>query len=490
DLYIERINPDNPNQYEFRGEWRDMEVRTEILEAPGREPVELEVRSTHHGPIISEVFEDLEDFNLRSGVRVPEHYAIALSWTALQPTGVIDTIMGLNRASNWEEFRTALASFHVPGQNFVYADRDGNIGYQSTGIVPVRAAGDGTVPVPGWTGEYEWTGFVLLDQLPRAFNPPEGYVFTANNRPAGDSYPHQLSTMWAYGYRAQRISDMLEAAPRPLEPSYLRLMQADARDLFAEVLVPYLLDVVPSSDLARQGQALLGEWGDSGAEVFDPSYQMRPESAAAAVYASVWSRLLTISIGDELGGEFTPEGGSRWFEVMTDLLGDPEHPWWDYQFTEEIETRDEILLRALEEGMALTSGNLGSDPRAWSWGALHTVTFENQSLGQSGIPPIEWLFNRGSYRTGGSASVPNATAWDASEGFTTAAHPSMRMVVDFSDLDTSTWIHSTGQSGHTFHPNYVDLAQDWADVRTYPMPWTRDAVESLTTHWLMLVPEV
>ena len=490
DLYIEKLNPDNPNQYEFRGEWVDMEVRTEMLEAPGRDPVELAIRSTHHGPIISDVFEDLEDFNLRAGVRVPEHYAISLSWTALQPTGVVDTFMGLNRATNWDEFRTSLSSFLVPGQNFVYADKDGNVGYQSTGIVPIRAAGDGTVPVPGWTGEYEWTGFVLFDQLPRSFNPSEGFVFTANNRPAGGDYPHTLSQMWAYGYRAQRIADMLEAAPGPIDPTYARLMQGDARDLFAEVLVPYLRDVVPNSDLARHGQALLGEWGASGSDTFDATYQMRPDSAAAAVYASVWARLLTISVADELGGEYAPEGGSRWFQVMTDLLEDPEHPWWDYQFTEDIETRDQILLQALEEGMAETASRLGGDPRTWTWGALHTVTFENQSLGQSGIAPIEWLFNRGSYGTGGSASVPNATAWDASEDFTVAAHPSMRMVVDFSDLDTSTWIHSTGQSGHTFHPNYVDMAQDWADVRTHPMPWSREAVEAVTTHRLMLTPEV
>ncbi len=492
DLYIERINPDNPDQYEFRGEWRDMEIRTELLQAPGRDPVELTVRSTLHGPIISDVYEDLEDFDLRAGVTVPEHYAISLRWTALQPTSLVDTFIGLNKAQSWEDFREALSTFLVPGQNIVYADREGNIGYQSTGIVPIRSSGDGTAPVPGWTGEYEWSGFIPFDEMPRSFNPQEGYLVTANNRPVGGGYPHMLAEQWAYGYRAQRIVDMIEAATAPIHPSYLRAMQADARDLFAEVLVPYLTGLVPTSDLARQGQALLSGWREEGTgeDVFSGTYQMDEDSAAAAVYGAVWNRLLAISVGDELGGEFAPEGGSRWFTVMTALLDDPENPWWDYRFTEEVETRDDILLQALEEGMADTAAGLGGDPRSWRWGSLHTVNFENQTLGQSGIGPIEWLFNRGTYRTGGSSSVPNATSWDASEGFAVAVLPSMRMVVDFAQLDASTWIHSTGQSGHAFHPNYVDLAEAWAAVESHTMPWTKEAVEAVMTDRLVMVPKV
>ncbi|HEY5578223.1 MAG TPA: penicillin acylase family protein, partial [Acidimicrobiia bacterium] len=184
------------------------------------------------------------------------------------------------------------------------------------------------------------------------------------------------------------------------------------------------------------------------------------------------------------------EGGSRWFEVIEPMLENPDHPWWDNRLTEDIETRDLILARALTEGMEDLSARMGGDPESWRWGAVHTADFANQSLGQSGIPPIEWLFNRGSYPTGGSISVANATAWDASEGYKVVAHPSMRMVIDLADLDSSTWIHSTGQSGHAFHANYIDLAEDWAAVRSNPMPWTREAVEALTAHRLMLVPDL
>jgi penicillin amidase len=489
DLFIERINPDNPNQYLFEGEWQDMEIRTEIIEAPGKDPIELIVRSTRHGPIISDTYEPLEDFEHRAGVAVPEQFAISLSWTALQPTGLVQSIIGLQKAQNWAEFRDALSTFGVPGQNFVYADVDGNIGYQSTGLVPIRAGGDGSLPASGETGESEWTGFVPFDELPRSFNPPQGYIVTANNLPAGASYPYRLSDGWAYGYRAQRIVDMLEAADEPITVGFMHQMQRDARDLFAEVLVPYVLDLVPSSDLARQGQAVLAQWGDAGDEPSARTYQMSPGEPGAAIYAAVWKNLLQLSVGDELGGEFPPEGGSRWFAVMTDLLSQPDHPWWDNRFTEDQEDRDAILEQSLERAMAELSETLGGDPMSWRWGDLHQATFENQSLGQSGILPIEWILNRGPFEAGGSTSVPNATSWDASEGFDVLALPSMRMVVDFSDFDASTWIHTTGQSGHAFHPNYIDQAEDWAATETYPMLWTRARVEAAAVNHLKLRPE-
>ncbi len=225
DLYIERVNPENPNQYEVNGKWVDFETRTETINVVGGEPVEVTIRSTRHGPVISEAYGPIMDvgdpkdkefvpFKERAGIDLPENYVIALKWTALTPSTPFQAIWGFNRAQNWEEFRQAASGFHVPAQNLIYADVDGNIGYQMPGDIPIRAKGDGTLPVPGWTDEYEWTGFIPFEEQPYTLNPAEGYIVTANNRVPPRDYPYLITYDWDYGFRSQRIVDMITQRAR------------------------------------------------------------------------------------------------------------------------------------------------------------------------------------------------------------------------------------------------------------------------------------
>ncbi|MCX6038210.1 MAG: penicillin acylase family protein, partial [Chloroflexi bacterium] len=181
DLFIEKINPDNPNQYENNGQWVDMTLRTETITVGGGEPIPLTVRSTRHGPIISDTGGDWTDFSQQAGIELPENYAISLRWTALEPSTIFQAIWGFNKAANWDDFRQAASKFTTPAQNLLYADVQGNIGYQMPGNIPIRKNGDGTLPVPGWTDEYEWTGYIPFDKLPYVFNPSKGYIVTANN---------------------------------------------------------------------------------------------------------------------------------------------------------------------------------------------------------------------------------------------------------------------------------------------------------------------
>ncbi|MCX8061570.1 MAG: penicillin acylase family protein, partial [Anaerolineales bacterium] len=195
DLYIEKVNPENPNQYEVNGEWVDFETRHEVIQVSGSEPVTITVRLSRHGPVISDTYAPLKDevdpkdkqarpFREKSGIELPEHYAIAMRWTALEPALVFEAIWGFNKARNWLEFRQAAQAFAVPAQNLLYADVDGNIAYQMPGRIPIRANGDGRLPVPGWTDEYEWIGYIPFEELPHTLNPLQGYVVTANNRVA------------------------------------------------------------------------------------------------------------------------------------------------------------------------------------------------------------------------------------------------------------------------------------------------------------------
>ena len=190
DLYIERINPDNPFQYLYDGQWVDMEITTETIEVAGGDPVEVTVRRTHHGPIISDDYAIFEDFTDDAGIPLPDSYAVSLRWTALD-TGpaVMDAALRLDLAQDFEDFRDALRLFEVPAQNIIYADVDGNIGYQSPGKIPIRENWDGRLPVPGWRSEFEWAGFIPFDDLPSVYNPDEGYIVTANNPVVDDSYP-------------------------------------------------------------------------------------------------------------------------------------------------------------------------------------------------------------------------------------------------------------------------------------------------------------
>lgn len=479
DLYVEKVNPDDPFQYELDGAWVDMDVRTETIEVAGGDPVEVTVRSTVHGPIISGSYGLLDDFDAAGGER-PEPYALALRWTGLDESpSIAEPIVRLNTARSWDDFRAAAERFLVPAQNLLYADTDGNIGYQMPGAIPVRTAGDGTYPVPGWTGEYEWSGYVPFDELPYSFNPPSGWIVTANNSVVDASYPFGITEDWAYGYRARRIVDLL-TSNLGIGLDGHATIQFDSHDANAEVLRPIVLDAIGpgSGDIERDAIAALDGW----------DLQDFADRTGAAVWNAVWRHLLARTFHDEIPEDFRPEGGDRWFEAVRGLVEDPSDAWWDDVTTDTVETRDDIIRAAFADAIVELRDLLGDRVADWRWGDLHAVTFRNQSLGDSGIGLIEDRFNRGPYAVSGSKSVPNAVGWDADEGYDVDWVPSMRMLIDLGDLTRSRAIHTTGQSGHTDHPHYDDMIPLWIAGETLPMLWDREDVLADAEAVLILSP--
>jgi len=476
DLYIEKINPDNANQYEFEGQWVDMELITETINVAGSKPVEITAQITRHGPIITDVF-DLEEFTEEAGIDLPENYAIALRWTALEPSCAFCAFWGLDKAQNWEEFRAAAAELVVPAQNLIYADIEGNIGYQTPGNIPIRSRGhDGMLPVPGWTGEYEWQRYIPFDELPFAFNPPEGYIVTANNAVVGPEYPYTISRVWAYGYRAERIVNMIEDISAPISIATMQQIQGDNKAMLAEELVPLLLQIPLDDAKLNDARALLVDW----------NFQMDIDSAPAALYAAFWKSLISAAFHDELPEDFWPSGGSRWMEITRILITDPENAWWDDQSTRQVETRDDIFAAAFKDAVKEMRKLGGNDLALWAWGELHTTSFDNQVM--SNLPFIKNAFNRGGFSTAGGQSIINATNWDALAGYDVAWLPSMRMIVDFSNFQNSLTVNTTGASGHAYHPHYIDMADDWRLLQYHPMHWDRDAIETDAEGVLYLVP--
>ncbi len=479
DLVIEQINPDNANQYRVNDEWVDMEVRTEIITVAGGADKTLTVRSTRNGPIISGVFSDLDNFDETSGIPLPKNYAIAMRWTALQPTpGLTETLLRLNVAGNFDEFREALSYFAVPAQNMIYADIEGNIGYQAPGMIPIRRNGDGRLPVPGWIDDYNWDGFIPFEELPNLYNPADGYIVTANNPVVDGRYEYLLTTDWTYGYRARRLVDLI-SANQPLSADDMALIQFDSFNLNAEQLRPNVLQAINTNTATeREARALLAEW----------NLQNRADSAGAAVWAATWRALLALTFQDELPESLWPTGGSRWFVVMEGLMANPTDPFWDDRTTALVETRDDILALSFTNAVKELSETLGDTPSAWQWGDLHEVEFRNQTLGESGIGLIEGRFNRGGFRASGGESIVNATGWNPVDGYKVDWLPSMRMIVDLANLENSRAIHTTGQSGQISSKHYIDMAATWVAGKNFPMRWDRTTVEAAAEGTLRLVP--
>lgn len=502
DLFIEKINPANPNQYQVNGAWVDMQVSQETIKVLNGPDQTVTIRTTRNGPLvtgtsvmtstqsitnslgvaaaspITNVLDSLQANAAQLGADPAAQYAYALRWTALQPGTLFQSVFKLNRARNWDDFRIALRDWDVPSQNFVYADVDGNIGYQTPGNIPIRKKGNGLLPVPGWTDDYQWTGYIPFDQLPSSFNPPQGFIATANNAVVGPDYPYILALDWDMGYRAQRIVDMIQAKPK-LSMDDIAAIQGDNQNLGAAEVLPSLLALKFDDAQLAAGQQSLAKWDQ----------QMHMSSGPAALYAAFFRHLLADTFNDDLPDRYWPGGSDNNWITVRNLLKDPQSSWWDNQTTPAVETRDDILRQAFTEGYAELEQRFGA-PGNWSWGALHGSIFDNESLGRSGVKPIEAIFNRGPFPTSGGTAIVNATSFDVTndDPYRTTSVPSMRMIVDVANFENTRMIHTTGQSGHAFAPHYIDMADRWRLIQYAIMPFGRPAVEAAAAEKLTLTP--
>jgi penicillin amidase len=480
DLYLEKVTGDT---YEYDGRQLPLETRQETFEVADGDTERITVRSTRHGPILSDLDDDLSKdvADVGAGQQATATrgaYEVSLGWTALTPEPTIKAVFALDKAQDWDDFRAAAKLFTVPAQNLVYADRAGNIGYQSPGTIPVRRKGDGRWPVPGWDKRYGWTGTIPFEELPTVYNPDEGFIVTANNRVIGNQYPHVLGADTADGYRSERIRDLITAKDK-LSVADMSRIQNDTYSANAARLVPELLRIQLESAYYRQGQATLRGW----------DFRQDVDSPGAAYFNAVWRHLLERTFHDELPENAWPTGGERWFTIVASILDQPGNHWWDDTTTPGIkETRDEILADAMRAARDELTMIQSRSPSEWRWGTMHKLELVNPTLGDSGVGLVNRIFNRGPFKVGGGSGIVDATSWDATEGYEVTAVPSMRMVVDLGNLDRSRWIQLTGNSGHAFDDHYLDQAPLWAKGETLPWAFGRKAVAASTDDTLTLKP--
>jgi penicillin amidase len=478
ELYALKVNPENPLQYEWDGAWRDMTLREETIAfADGSEPLTITVRETHLGPVLNDGADGFAD------------EPMALRWASHEPGATARALLLLAEATDWASFREAMRHWQGPASHFVFASVDGDIGYQCTGRHPMRKEGHiGTTITPGWSSEYEWEGLVPFDLLPHIHNPERGYIMTANQavappafseylgqqlgRPAFDLTPHA-----SQGYRAARIGELLqERAPHNAET--FAAIQGDVRHHHVQEVQAALARVSFYEPELTEVRDWINAWDG----------QWKTESAEAFFFAHFWRRLLAMTFDDQLEGARVASGmGQMW--SLTRLFDDPENVWWDDLRTDDlVENRDDILKIAFADAHGYVTDRYGDDRAAWRWGDVHTIEYVNDPLGRSGVGFIEGIFNRGPFPADGGNSTVNVAGWSPHRSFGVRYIPTMRLIVDFADLDKTGIINSTGQSGHPHSPHYDDHVALWRDIETLPLPWSRERVDGVTQHTLTLEP--
>ncbi|EZH66186.1 beta-lactam antibiotic acylase [Bacillaceae bacterium JMAK1] len=440
ELYLEKRNPEDPYQFLYEDEWYDADVVIEEIVVDGYdEPVQHEVVVTRHGPLLSEYSDPLQQ----------EDVAMALRWTAHEPTKELEAILEINKASDWESFLHSLESFSAPAQNFVYADRDGNIGYRANGKIPIRENSEALFPVEGWTGEHDWERYIPFDELPTLYNPDSGMISTANNKIVTDDYPYHLSHTWAQPYRHDRILQLLDQ-DEPLTKENMMDMQMDAYNLHAEEFLP---DIVPL--LSQDG---LREIDLSAVDVIHQwNYEDVVDEGGPLIF-HLWFH----AISDVLFEDTIPEEMMAMFEgrtsiidqLLRDALAGEPGPW-----IENVGSLEALLTESFQRAVDQATDLQGNDPSEWTWGEYHQVTFAHPL---SVMSPLDLLFNPTPTPVDGSRITVMAAGYNNETGATNHG-AGWRGVMDLSDLTESYHIVGPGQSGHVRSEHYGDQLLDWVN---------------------------
>ncbi|GAB3622947.1 penicillin acylase family protein [Mariniluteicoccus endophyticus] len=465
DLFVEQLVG---QRYRRGQDLVDLDVREEVIRVAGAPDKHITVRSTGHGPLLSDVDRQLKQVPTTKADGATET-AVSLAWTALTPSTSIEAIFVLGEAKDFDGFRRAASLLRAPSQNLLYADVAGNIGYQLPGDIPVRRNGNGLLPRDGANPEDDWTGMVPFDELPNAYNPESGYIVAANQQIIAN-HPRLLGSDASLGWRSQQIVDRLNDHAAPMTIEDAMAVQGDSTVRYAKLIVPALLQAQVTREWDADGQEVLRNW----------DFRSGPDSTGAAYFHVVMRRVLARTFDDELPPELRTQPTDRWYGLLAQLVRDPNNPWWDDQRTSAVENRDTVLAAALTDARKEITVLLGRDPSQWRWGDLHRLELKHQTLGKSGIGPVERVFNRGDEPVGGGPAVVEAFAF-GSDTFRPHAGPTMKMVVDLSDLDNSRWVNQSGTSGHAYHPNYDDQLRLLAS-NTY-LPWrsSRQRIEQEST---------
>jgi penicillin G amidase len=468
DLFIETIDPSDPSKYLTPDGPKPFDTRVETIRVKGGADVKLTIRTTRHGPVLSDVNADLADF-------VGPGRAVALAFTGLVDRDTTaEAFMRVNGARNWGEFLDALRLYQTPTQNFVYADASGDIGFLNPGLVPLRKSGDGLALADGASGAFDWTGTIPFDQWPQLHNPETGFAFNANNANFPDDHQPSFGQDWEENFRARRIQQFFDTIDRhSLDTS--ATMQADHLSLDVKELQPFIATIAPSDERARKAQTMLLSW----------NAVMDKDRAEPLIYTAFLRSLHKILIEDKTGQPMKEKGP---FAATTLVSLMRDHPsWCDSAGAPDPDCR-KALGRALDDGIALLVKRDGADMSQWRWGAEHRALLQHQVF--SHVPLLDRLSDLSLSSSGGFYTLDRGGGFDDSSNtpFARAHGGGFRGLYDLAEPAKSRFMIATGESGHIFSRHYGDLAPLWNDVKSITLTGSEDQLKSAGAQELTLEP--
>jgi len=472
DYYLEKLNPENENQYEYTGAWEDMTAREEVIKVKGSRDVKYTVRLTRHGPVV----DDIDTYDTPTG------YVVAMRWTAPELDTIPMALYAFNRAKTIDDMEKGIEYFKCPGQNIVYADDQGNIGYWAAVGIPIREGFSGMEILPGWDGRYEWKGFVPTNEQPHMRNPDRGWIASANNNHVGPDYPYTISNYYAMPDRYARITELLTEKEK-LSVADFERMHADFLVVLAREWVPVFVDHLSDKKLDENEAAaldILKGW----------DYMATPESNASTIFHSVVQSMIKNVYKKRLGSEFYNQYLSNEYVVfnsLREMFRKGDSVWFDNPDTKDVEDMDAVITKSFKDGVASLEKEMGNSPNRWTWGKLHTLTFHHP-FGKSS-PILGFFLDRGPYRVGGGISTVNPMPWRLSGPWSVYHGASERCIFDLSDMKNSRRVIPAGVSGNFVSPHYDDQIKLWLTVTYRPFVIDREGVDKDARYIMNMKPE-
>ena len=470
DFYIEKINPANPDQYEFRGRWEDMTIKEEIIKVKDAADAKFKIRLTRHGPIIDEI----------NHYKEPPNTVLAMRWTAYEVLHETPFYY-LNIARSVTDIEKAAAHFKCPGQNWVYADDQGNIGFWAAVAIPIRDGFSGALPVPGWDGKHEWKGYVPTAQQPHLKNPNRGWIATANNKHVGDDYPYPISHYYTMPDRYMRIKEMITAQQK-FDTQDFAKMQSDFYVVLAREWVPMILAAQfekPLSETEKKAKAALKNW----------NFVAKTEDIGPTIFHATINEMVKNTfkkrLGENLFGQYL-KNKDQTFNAMRNLIAAGQSRWFDDPDTAEREGINDLITKSFTAAVVYLEEKLGSNVDDWRWGKLHTLTLYHPFGKSSSL--MGYFMNIGPCPMGGSLATVNpqpyrlAAPWEGYHG------ASLRYIVDFADRKNSRRVIPAGISGNFMSPHYDDQSELWRTGKYRPFVLDRESVEADARYRLKMLP--
>ncbi len=491
DFYFERIDSTG-NNYFFNNNWNKISTEIDSFAVKGFSNHIFTKRKTHRGPVVS----DIHQYNILFPDEKSNTATISMRWTGLDFSDELFAALSMNKAKNWNDFKEALRYFTVPGQNFVYADVDGNIGYVCAAKLPLRNNSSPTLIYDGTTDQYDWKGFVSYDEMPKLFNPPQNFIASANNKTV-ENFPHHISNIWEPSSRIERITELLNSKKKHSIEDFKKY-QHDFVSPYAKTITGYILSAFSSAKIndpnLKTAIELFSNW----------DYKLDSKSQVPTIYTSFIHHLLKNTLEDELGEDLLSEYvfiANVPYRIIPKFFENNSR-YFDNIKTTDIETRDDIIRSSLVDALNSLEKNIDTEIKNWQWGNIHKVTFKHMFNGASGL--VDNLLNIGPFEIGGDGTTVFNTEYSFDRLFTSEKNkvnssrskpfenvlgPSMRYIFDFSEPDYLEFILPTGQSGNFISDHYNDMTQMWLKGKYIRLPLIEEKFESKAKHKMTFIPK-